>query len=189
MSFRRSSGSVARRPPGDSVWMRIISARLRVRTSQLPWLVGGGFVAIALTCQGFATSAQADPANPTPIYSFEQIPFDQGPRASGEIERLPGDQAGGHPDVLTNANFGNSRNGNADVKNLIFNNPAGVVGNPHALPQCARAEFGSNDCPSDSQVGLQADGNGLVPIFNLEPPPRDSWTDRIQCAFSTHLYL
>lgn len=51
--------------------------------------------------------------------------------------------------------------------------PAGVIGNPHATPQCSRVEFGAKECSPSTQVGwntISITANTLdVPVYNLEP--------------------
>ena len=41
-----------------------------------------------------------------------------------------------------------------DAKNVTVHLPAGLIGNPHATPQCTIAQFASDQCPVDSQVGV-----------------------------------
>ena len=40
------------------------------------------------------------------------------------------------------------------AKNIIFNAPTGVFGNPRALSQCLGSEFALDECSSDAQAGL-----------------------------------
>lgn len=96
------------------------------------------------------------------------------------IEELPGNQAGGHPDVLTHYALGDRRTQDgpggcdcSDAKDLFFNEPPGVIGNPHATPLCSEAELASSTCPSDSQIGLVDLEHFVVPLYNVEPPPGD----------------
>jgi hypothetical protein len=103
-------------------------------------------------------------------------------------------QAGSHPFELTTTLELNSALGlNPDfpgedaptglVKDLHFNLPAGLIGNPEVVPQCTPQQFdellgeGFNGCPSDTAVGVampelyaieQAQGEP-VPLFNLVP--------------------
>ncbi len=98
-------------------------------------------------------------------------------------------QAGGHPDFdfeysLTGHNDMPNPCDCNDAKNVIAHLPAGLIANPHATPQCNIAEFSSDLCPVDSQLGvarvsvstLATTGTGgatefLAPLFNLVPPP------------------
>jgi len=100
-------------------------------------------------------------------------------------------QAGGHPDFAVK--FSLSSHNDVldpcdcnDAKDIVAHLPTGVIGNPHATPQCDVARFSANTCPSDSQVGIveavvsnaQGDGPGqgtrfVSPLFNLVPPPSD----------------
>jgi hypothetical protein len=55
--------------------------------------------------------------------------------------------------------------------------PAGLIGDPGAVPTCSRAEFdGASECSSTTQVGIvegTVAGFGIVslPLYNLAPPP------------------
>jgi hypothetical protein len=111
-------------------------------------------------------------------------------------------QAGGHPDQLTTSIVFNQRlerqrgeeegPANADTlpappKNLSFELPPGLIGDPTAVPRCSAAQFFSkpsagsliNECPPSSAVGIamitfdEPQNVKLVtlpvPVFNLEP--------------------
>jgi hypothetical protein len=100
-------------------------------------------------------------------------------------------QAGGHPDfsvefALTSHSTNLDPCDCTDAKNATVHLPTGLIGNPHATPQCDIAAFASNLCPPDSQVGVaeavvsgapnQGSGRGsrfLSPLFNLVPPPSE----------------
>jgi hypothetical protein len=103
--------------------------------------------------------------------------------------------AGGHPFALTDTFELNQvpkssgTNGTfpgtpALVKNVDTTLPAGLIGNPLALPRCSDADFASvtqdvNACPADTVIGVAVvtlNEPGLVhwttmpvPVFNLEP--------------------
>ena len=112
----------------------------------------------------------------TPIESFATLPSTT--------------EAGGHPDVAFSFKVSNQQYApdpcscKQDAKNIVVNLPTGLIGNPHSTPQCTIAEFASEECPVDSQVGLveaffsDTAGNGgltegsfLAPVFVLQPPP------------------
>jgi hypothetical protein len=77
-------------------------------------------------------------------------------------------------------------NPDGEVKDSITELPAGLVGNPQAIPICQQADFLPDrlflpsHCPSDSQIGVATvsigPGSGFplpgfeFPIFNLAPP-------------------
>jgi hypothetical protein len=94
----------------------------------------------------------------------------------------PDTQAGSHPFGYTTTlqlNQGTSRL----PKDLHFNVPPGLVGNPTVVPQCTLDQFNTklgggadpdNECPDNTAVGVTdiwfARGTGLtVPVFNLTP--------------------
>jgi hypothetical protein len=89
-------------------------------------------------------------------------------------------QAGGHPnlevflyirnsDTLEDSSSCNC----ADARNIIIDMPAGVIADPHALPQCDDADFAANTCPISSQIGLIRIGfdNETPPVQPLFPSP------------------
>jgi hypothetical protein len=90
-------------------------------------------------------------------------------------------QAGGHPDLHVFVEFesADSQGENpetecacADLKDLLVHAPPGFIGDPHATPQCDAADFGSFECPTDSQVGvLETSLTQRVGVYNLVPHP------------------
>jgi hypothetical protein len=71
-------------------------------------------------------------------------------------------------------------------KDLRFNLPAGLVGNPTAIPQCTEAQFAAfeqgpvNQCPASTAIGVAAVSlevfpleyaTVITPIFDLTPSP------------------
>jgi hypothetical protein len=102
-------------------------------------------------------------------------------------------QAGSHPYSLTIAFSANSKGagGGAELPTvgeahaLNVNLPAGLVGEPGAVPQCTRQAFDGEECSSASQIGVDyasVSGLGLFKfaVYNLVPPPGDA----AQFAFS-----
>jgi hypothetical protein len=87
-------------------------------------------------------------------------------------------QAGSHPFELTTT-IGLSGSGLG--KDLRFDLPPGVIGNPTVIPECTANEFASlrpgqtvNMCPDDTVIGvaaieITAFGVVTVPLFNLVP--------------------
>ena len=104
--------------------------------------------------------------------------------ADGSIDT----QAGSHPFAMTlgfgmNA-VGNGSTSGAALRNVKVTLPPGIVGDPHAVPQCTRQQFSIpplGACPVDTQVGVDLAGLGgggeegdfeaEVPVYNLVPPP------------------
>lgn len=87
-------------------------------------------------------------------------------------------QAGGHPDLFTRFKLGGV--GASEVpKNVTFNAPKGVFGNPKVLTVCEPIDFAFDRCASNTQAGLitihanyEGDPNfllGTAPIYNVEP--------------------
>lgn len=87
-------------------------------------------------------------------------------------------QAGGHPNLKTSFAIENPGAPEA-AKNITFNAPTGVFGNPRSITQCVLANFALDECPPNSQAGLitiRADykGNpdyllGTAPLFSIAP--------------------
>ncbi len=87
-------------------------------------------------------------------------------------------QAGGHPDMTTSFTL-DSPGAPEAARNIEFNAPEGVFGNPNAATKCPRADFALMSCTPNSQVGtmtLRANVNaipnhllGTAPIFVIEP--------------------
>jgi hypothetical protein len=92
-------------------------------------------------------------------------------------------QAGGHPDLITS--FSLEHPGATEAaKNVIFNAPTGVFGNPQAITQCLASEFAADQCPPNTQAGLitvraNYEGEpekllGTAPIFSIKPEPAET---------------
>jgi hypothetical protein len=100
-------------------------------------------------------------------------------------------QAGSHPFQLTSTlalnQSADPTSPIAQAKDLRFDLPAGLVGNPTPFPQCSQADFAArlqefvNLCPNDTAIGVaeitfdEPTNPGLVtvpvPLFNLKPSP------------------
>lgn len=91
--------------------------------------------------------------------------------------------AGGHPNLSTS--FRLEAPGQPEsARNVIFNAPEGLFGNPNAVTQCTAADFALTQCPSNSQVGLvtvyansEGDPNkllGTAPIFSMRTEPEQT---------------
>jgi hypothetical protein len=91
--------------------------------------------------------------------------------------------AGGHPNMAINLDL--SYTGEDDLRNLTLRLPTGFLGNPSAADLCSIAQFESEACSPDSEVGstsvtaqatsallpvpVPVTSNGTV--YNLEPQP------------------
>jgi hypothetical protein len=87
-------------------------------------------------------------------------------------------QAGGHPDLTTEFTLADP--GNPEVaKNVAFNAPEGVFGNPNAISRCTASDFALSECPVNSQAGvitIWANYNGqpdellgISPVYDMVP--------------------
>ncbi len=81
--------------------------------------------------------------------------------------------AGAHPDLTTSFTL-DSPGAPEAARNVSFNAPEGLFGNPKVVTQCTASDFGQDQCPSDSQVGLvtiYADSGllGTAPLFSMVP--------------------
>ena len=93
-------------------------------------------------------------------------------------------QAGSHPYALSvsfatnvgGSGAGQERSTVGEAHALNVNLPAGLVGEPGAVPQCTHFQFDNVECPPQSQVGwdyTSLTGSGILPfpIYNVVPPP------------------
>jgi hypothetical protein len=105
--------------------------------------------------------------------------------------------AGAHPDLTTDLTFSTTTSGmqvfpDGNVRDMAVDLPAGLVGDPTAVPQCAQSDFSQNACPAASQIGsvqikLLTNGFGFeptLPVFNMQPRNRDQ-TAEIAFSFQS----
>ncbi len=100
----------------------------------------------------------------------------------GAIAAVPSlTQAGAHPDATASFGFVESDPGESDdnPKDVEVGLPAGFVGDPEAVPACARADFAgafspgsTGSCSPVSQVGvatvaLNQGGGGTYPVYRI----------------------
>ena len=87
-------------------------------------------------------------------------------------------QAGGHPDLTTSFELAEPGITEA-AKEVTFEAPEGIFGNPNALSRCTAADFALQQCPVNSQEGLvtiranyEGDPDfllGTAPLFDMLP--------------------
>ena len=112
-------------------------------------------------------------------------------------------QAGGHPDIGIHAAYdtrvinnggeppGDPCNACQDPRDIVTHLPTGFIGSPSQIPQCSLADFATEKCSTDTQVGLfmlylpslfegkaydgHPDPEGLfTPVYNLPPHPYEA---------------
>jgi hypothetical protein len=99
--------------------------------------------------------------------------------ANGEFDT----QAGSHPYAFTYS-FDLDSSAEAlpvegEARNITFNLPPGIIGNPTAATECKREELNEEFCPTGSQIGIDDAGLGGdlpvfdlgLPVYNIVPPP------------------
>jgi hypothetical protein len=140
---------------------------------------GGGAPAAAAT-QPITLANTPGEATPFGVENYEQT-FE-------EVAGVPDTQAGSHPFQLTTTldlNQTAEAQPAALAKDLAFNLPPGLLGDPTAYPRCTLAQFdtivnGTPACPPSSVLGVVVvTANGLQdsrsrvrsPVFNVEPSP------------------
>ena len=90
-------------------------------------------------------------------------------------------RAGSHPFAYTvsfEMNQDGEGNPEGNLRDLVVDLPAGMVGNPQALPRCSGADFEGQapHCPGNTQVGVAkvrlagTSDTATVPVYNLTPP-------------------
>ncbi len=87
-------------------------------------------------------------------------------------------QAGGHPDFETSFRI-HDPGVTQSARNVAFNAPEGLFGDPNVVAQCSPTDFALQACPFASQIGLitvyanyQGDPNSLLgtaPVFDMAP--------------------
>ena len=128
------------------------------------------FAFLALLALAFAAPAQAS------------IVIDQFDTTSSE------NGAGTHPDLTTTFKLAEPGAQEA-TKDVVFEAPEGVFGNPNAVSECTAADFAINECSPNSQAGLvtvvaKTDSDpeellGTAPIFVLVPQEKEGETARL----------
>src|SRR5690349_11226846 len=129
-----------------------------------------GLAALAALCQLWAVSS-AGAADEFEKYGIES--------ASVSLSSL---QAGAHADMTIALEL-TEKEGQpyAKTRDLSFDLPPGVIGNPQAVPRCSVAELGEtiyeSECPVASQVGIAEIKVGAIlnntffePLYNMLPP-------------------
>jgi hypothetical protein len=92
-------------------------------------------------------------------------------------------QAGGHPDLTTEFTLADP-NAAQTAKNVAFNGPQGLFGNPNAITRCTASDFALDECPISSQAGIvtvrgeyAGDPNyllGTAPIYDMQPQANET---------------
>ena len=87
-------------------------------------------------------------------------------------------RAGDHPNLTTSFRIRNP-GVTESARNIFYDAPEGVFGNPNAITRCRRSDFALTSCPSNSQAGIvtvrashNGDPNSLLgtgPVFSLFP--------------------
>ena len=100
----------------------------------------------------------------------------------------PDTQAGSHPyemSFILGLNTNQKEPAGGNIRDASVALPPGIIGDPHAVPQCPRQKFlvEGESCPPESQVGVDRPalanqfefGSGpfavRFPVYNLVPPP------------------
>ncbi len=143
------------------------------------------------------------PAAYAPAPAFASAPFEltSFQQSSTKLDGSAAIQAGSTPYesdmsfTVSKQSSGGAVSATGVVKRFDVDLPPGLVGNPDAVPRCARAEFelrlssaaGNPACPSDTQVGMALvtlDGGSTtqLPVFNLLAPEgvRRTVRDRLE---------
>jgi hypothetical protein len=123
------------------------------------------FAVLLLVCLGLLLGSDRAGAK-APIFSFINEPSTT--------------EAGGHPDIITKARFGNRLNqgpsecGCNSPRDIVIENPEGVVANPHVADICTAAEAALYQCSANAQVGvfeftLYGIVYAFIPIYRTVP--------------------
>ena len=141
-----------------------------------------------VTVSGGGAVGPAELSNPVTI-SSEKPGFGLAGEFNGWFSTPEGTtdtQAGSHPFDLTlsfGLNFTEEGSAGGAMRDIKIAFPPGIVGDPHATPQCTRQQLltiASGGCPPDTAVGVDeaskgsgftaADWDFFIPVFNMVPP-------------------
>ncbi|MHB1538040.1 MAG: hypothetical protein ACYCUM_12725 [Solirubrobacteraceae bacterium] len=168
-------------PPGDKLTIGIV-------VGVAPGTASPASSRVTVEGGGAATASRTlETAVSTQAAGFEPLDFSSlATGASG----APATQAGSHPYEITThfyfpteearsiePPFGATVSEVQDVKDISIDLPAGLIGDPQAVPRCPLSKLLEHEetsaCPSDTQVGaiylIGFGAPGFQPIFNLAP--------------------
>jgi hypothetical protein len=133
---------------------------MTARPRSLGWLCA---IALAALCV-IPAAAQAALTIPPGAITLEVL------NAAGESES----RAGAHPDkLLLGFDFSDSGETTEEAKDLEVEFPAGLGGDPNAVPLCPRSQINvfQGTCPPESQVGRMFRESESLPLYSVEPGP------------------
>jgi hypothetical protein len=119
-----------------------------------------------------------------PSASAAEFNFGLGAVAASETTT----SAARHPDLTTSFEIDVVRTVTSPkTKDVVIGLPAGLYGDPNAVPRCATGYFEGGMCPVESQVGISivslntsgAPREFTTPVYNLDPPHPDSEVARL----------
>ncbi|MGK2877925.1 MAG: hypothetical protein ACSLFF_05055, partial [Solirubrobacterales bacterium] len=113
----------------------------------------------------FAMLAGASNANA----AFTITDFDMSPVAPASNSSAL--QAGGHPTVnfRINPDAVSADSSGDDLKKVVYEFPAGSLGNPEAaLPKCTATQFNADQCPASSYIGSLSMKLRIKPLFRYK---------------------
>lgn len=148
--------------------------KVLVEVQALPLSTGYHFRFVATNGEGEVSGADATFAT-FGVETFETALLD--------AKQNPFTQAGGHPyEYTTNISINHSTetvSPSGNLENAEVALPAGLVGNPAALPTCTAFQAEMKQCETAAQIGTMAVGYGteggleheiVQPLFNVVPP-------------------
>ncbi|WP_210494541.1 hypothetical protein [Patulibacter sp. SYSU D01012] len=161
--------------------MSVRGARRGSHQSLRRLLVGATLLAAPLTAAALAPAAHA----------YDITDFKAGVLTEDDNDEAYFQQAGGRPPFgITDFTFATDGNGEpiGNTKDIRVDIPQGLVPNPRAFPTCSDAQLEDEDCPVESQIGVQRltirgtipllviggtrrTVDVLVPLYNMERKP------------------
>lgn len=159
---------------------------LEIRVSASAAVSGTAVNEVTVSGGGALTSANASDTvrfgSQAPSFGLETLDswFSN---ADGTIDT----QAGSHPYSLSLAFYVNNTGSvpAGEVRDILVNAPPGIIGDPQAIPRCTRSQLNAEECPADSQIGMDEPAIGgldptnpigslpafQIPLYNMVPPP------------------
>jgi uncharacterized repeat protein (TIGR01451 family) len=175
-------------PFGAGTGFRSGGERLGIKVNVAPGTSGAVPNHVAISGGGAAEATSV--TRPVTISSSEPgFGFPQFDGWFTNADGTPDTQAGSHPYEATFFlglnELANKRMAGGEARNVEVDLPPGLFGDPNAVPQCTRAQLDGQQCPAQSQIGIDTVGQAststssppghlsfiTLAVYNMVPPP------------------
>ena len=162
-------------------WMAIVSVALAMSVTAGCLWAGGARAAFGVKSFDVQIAAKAPAAGDEADLAASGGSFRQA--AGHPYSVVTHIEWNNHPLISNDQTYAGNPTPDADIKNTDVDLPAGLVGNPGAVPRCTSQQLSGkvvaivnnySECPSDSQVGIVrvrlTNGEFIKPLFNMVSP-------------------